>query len=44
MKKKLVEILKKSSMNYISKTGSLALYGEKKVPEDMVKEYQKLKK
>lgn len=39
MKKTVVSILKKSSVNYVSKSGSLALFGEKKVPKEIVKEY-----
>lgn len=43
MKKTIVNLLKRSSVNYVSKSGSLALFGEKKVPKELTEEYVKSK-
>ena len=43
-KKVIVNVLKKSSVNYVSKSGSLALFGEKKVPKEIIEEYSKRRK
>lgn len=44
MKKTIVDVMKKLSVNYVSKSASLALFGEKKVPKELMEEYIKQRK
>ncbi len=41
MKKNVIEFLKKSSMNMIEKKSSLTMFGETKIPAEMLKELEK---
>ena len=43
MKKEIVEKIKNASTNIVIGTGSWVMFGEKKVPKEIIEEYQKKK-
>lgn len=40
MKKEIAKKLERITMNLVSKTGSWVIFGEKKVPKELIEEYK----